>query len=232
MTQIPATLDLNFHTVPDRWAVSQSLGGLGASLEWWLNQAWDDPDKQRTRQEKFSAMNAELAATGPSDGLFFIPLTGGHDDPATTRSGGFVGLRLGHNRADMARAIMESAAFELRWALEAVMKAGMPVDALSMVGGAAHSPHWPGILANTTAVPIHLPQYDNWPALGASILAGLGAGLFETISDALSQFQKSVHKIAPNPLGTVSYDQSFERYQKLYPTVQTQNRSSTERNQT
>ncbi len=40
----------------------------------------------------------------------------------------FLGLQLGHSRADMARAIMESAAYELRWALERVTAANIPIE--------------------------------------------------------------------------------------------------------
>ena len=219
MECIPATLDINFHAVSERWAVSQSLGGLGASLEWWLNQAWLDSEAKHSQQQRFDKLNAEMAQTSPRVGLFFVPLTGGHDDPATTRTGGFVGLQLAHSRADMARAIMESAAFELRWALDALTAAGMPVEALSMVGGAANSPYWPGILANVTAVPIHLPEYDNWPALGAAILAGLGSRIYESTSDALHLFQKPYRVINPEPLVVSSYDVAFNDYIHIYPAL-------------
>lgn len=219
MDYIPATLDINFHTVSERWAVSQSLGGLGASLEWWLNQAWLSPVAKHSRGQRFDELNAEIARTRSMAGLFFIPLTGGHDDPATTRTGGFVGLQLAHSRADMARAIMESAAFELRWALDAVTAVGMPVEALSMVGGGANSPYWPSILANVTAVPIHLPEYDNWPALGAAILAGLGASLYRNTSDALRFFQKPFRLVNPEPWAVSSYDVAFKDYKQIYSAV-------------
>jgi xylulokinase len=107
---------------------------------------------------------------------------------------------------------MESAGFELRWALEALVEAGMPVEGLWMVGGAANSAHWPAILANTTGVPIHLPQYDNWPALGAGILAGYGLELFESIPAGLSHFQKPACEISPDPQIASFYDTCFEGY--------------------
>ncbi len=86
---------------------------------------------------------------------------------------------------------MESAAYELSWALERVTAADIPIRKLWMVGGAAQSPLWPIILANVTGIPIQLPQYDNWPALGAAILAGYGVGVFESYGAGLENFQKS-----------------------------------------
>ena len=217
---VPPELDWNFHPLDGRWVISQSLGGLGASLEWWLNQAWQGVAGEASRSEMFKSLDAELTEASPNSGLFFLPLTGGHDNPATTQSGRFIGLQLNHHRADMARAILESAAYELRWALEIIQKAGLPIEKLWMIGGAAESPHWASILATVTGIPIALPQYDNWPALGAAILAGVGAGLFENVEEGLINFKKPAQEIVPIEALRVHYDDLFEEYKshrKAFP---------------
>ncbi len=214
MEAAPAKLDWNSHALSGRYTISQSLGGLGASLEWWLHQAWRGVGEEAPRQDLFFALDAELSDAKPDEQLCFRPLTGGHDNPATTQRGGFVGLQLSHSRANMAWAIMESAAFELRWALEPIRRAGLPIDRLWMVGGAAQSPHWPQILADATGVPIRLPQYDNWPALGAAILAGVGIGLFESAEEGLLLFQKPARDIIPDAEMLVRYDEMFAVYRK------------------
>jgi xylulokinase len=220
MVGLPDVLGLNFHAYPDRWTLSQSLGGLGASVEWWLNQAWQGMDNSESgdnvsRQKKFKAFNQELEKTEANQGLFFLPMTGGHDDPATTRRGGFIGLDFTHTRAEMGRAIMESAGYELRWALDAVRMAGQPIERLWMVGGAAQSPIWPSILADITGLQIQIPEYDNWPALGAAILAGVGSGLFADIDSALENFRKPTREISPNPDNKKIYESGFYHYKQL-----------------
>ncbi len=223
MDGVPAALDWNFHVLNEsltngRYTISQSLGGLGASLEWWVNQAWRGVAGKASHQEMYAALDAELGVTGGDGRLFFYPLTGGHADPATTQRGGFAGLQLSHSRADMARAIMESAAFELRWATglrqsaAPNQQAGLPLDRLWMVGGAAQSPLWPQILASVTGVPIRLPQYDNWPALGTAVLAGVGIGAFDTVADGLIHFQKPTQDVLPDVVMQMQYDEMFERY--------------------
>ncbi len=212
---IPTTLDLNFHAHPQRWTLSQSLGGLGASLEWWLRQSWAGIDGHINRREMFTSLSYELISTTVNQELFFLPITGGHADPATTRRGSFVGLEFSHTRAMMARAIMESAGYELRWALEPVKMADQPVERLWMVGGAAQSPYWPSILANITNLPIQIPDYDNWPALGAAILAGVGCGLFTDIKSAVELFKKPSIEILPDQIIREKYDQGFERYKEI-----------------
>jgi len=211
MTRLPPTLDLNFHAAPHRWTLSRSLGGLGACFEWWMNQSFRD----ESRATMYAVLNEEISQTKLDRGLFFLPLTGGHDDPATTRRGGFVGLQLGHARADMARAIMESAAFELRWALEPVLSANIPIEKLWMVGGAAQSLLWSSILADVTGIPISLPDYDTWPALGAAILAGDGSGAFASLEQGLQKFQKPQKQIQPQPTMAEPYDKAFQEYRRL-----------------
>jgi xylulokinase len=213
---VPEALDINFHPAPDRWTISQSLGGLGASLEWWINQAWAGERAGASRIQAYEALNQGLADTSPGGGgLFFLPLTGGHEGPATSRPGGFSGLQLSHTREDMARAVLESAAYELQWALSGTIEAGLPMERLWMVGGAARSPYWPNILANVTGVPINLPQYDNWPALGGAVLAGVGCGVYDSIDQGVEHFRKPVETLNPDPEEIFVYDELFKQYQQL-----------------
>ncbi len=214
MADLPASLDVNFHAVPNRWTISQSLGGLGASFEWWLQKSFQLSENENQRAEMLAVLNQEMSQTDIDPELFFLPLTGGHSDPATTRRGGFIGLQLGHSRADLARAIMQSAAYELKWALESVHNAGIPLERFWMVGGAARSTLWPQILADVTGNSINLPQYDNWSALGAAIMAGVAVGAFTSIESALSRFQKPALCVQPQPEMEKRFQENFLQYQQ------------------
>ncbi|MCL7453299.1 MAG: FGGY family carbohydrate kinase [Anaerolineae bacterium] len=233
---LPPSLDLNFLPVPprgpgsQRWTASQSLGGLGASLEWLLQRCWPGAGAE-SRASAFAALDAELAQTRPGgNGLFALPLTGGHSAPAGDQRGALWGLRLDHSRADMARAIMEGAAYELRWALEPIRQAGMPVEQMWMVGGAASSPLWPTIVADVTGVPLSLPQGSHWPAVGAAILAGLGTGAFETMAAGQARFQQPARQIEPDQARMSLYDQWFAAYLALSGSVTRVVRTEMDRN--
>jgi sugar (pentulose or hexulose) kinase len=215
---VPESLDMSFHPAPSRWTVSQSLGGLGATLEWFLRQCWQgvEPHPSTCRVETFAALDAELEGTAPGGGgLFFLPLTGGHSASAAVQSGGFCGLRLDHTRADMARAVMEGVAYELRLALDAIRNAGMPVDQLWMIGGAARSPHWPDILADVAQVSISIPQEGHSPAAGAAILAGVGSGAFDSVEAGQGLFQMPSRTTEPNRTDSAFYAQHLPEYQRL-----------------
>ena len=210
---VPAGMDLNFHVLPQRWTISQLLGGLGASLEWWL-QAHSSSDNHG-RAEIYAALNETLRQSEPGcHGLLFVPLTGAAQVPAGLQHGGFIGLRLDHSRADMARAILEGAAFELRWALAQIKAAGLPVERLWLVGGATRSPVWPQILADASGVPFSVTHYAHWPALGAAILAGTGAGVFASAEAGQARLQQPAREVLPNAAVLSIYDKRFAAYQQ------------------
>ncbi len=214
VASVPAGMDLNFHVVPQRWTVSQLLGSFGASTEWWLNQAWQGVGSQSTpgRTERYTALNVALEKTEPgNDGLLFLPLSHPY--------GGFFGLRLDHTRADMSRAILEGAAMELRRVLEQLGQAGLPVLEMWLAGGATRSPVWPRIIADVTGLPLTVTEYGHWAALGAAILAGVGANAFESYVAGQARLQKPVHPLSPDKTRKRIYDNQFATYQKLRQTL-------------
>ncbi len=224
---IPASMDLNYHVVPGRWVVSQFLGGLGACLEWWLKQCGPGQSAGSTsprtgrqaseaRDAAWAAQNEALADTAPGcAGLVYLPQTGARQVPGAPQLGGFAGLRLDHSRADMGRAIMEGAAYELRWALERLQGAGKAIEEMWMIGGATESPLWPQIVADVTGLPLSLTQYSHGPALGAAILAGLGLGIFDSVEAGRASFRVSARLIEPVQAHAPVYDRQFAAYQWL-----------------
>lgn len=207
--QIPDDMDLNFHVVPAVRTISQLLGGFGATVEWWLSIAWSPTvgTDTATQADLYAALDRTLAdsAAGAHD-LIFLPLG--------VRSG-FTGMRLDHTRADLARAILEGVAFEVRGALEKLASAGVPVDRLWLSGGATRSPLWPGILASVTGKPLWLADNRTWPARGAALLAGLGAGMFGSLEEAVDQWRMPLQVIQPDMTTRDLYTARYHAYRQL-----------------
>lgn len=199
---VPSTMDLSFHAAPQRWTISQFLGGFGATVDWWLQQAWGPADGQGGPAELktlYRQLDAALASGVPgSHGLLFTPLSGPSQVEGSAPGGLFAGLQLAHTRADMARSVLEGCAFEVRWALERLNAGGLPTTELWIAGGAAASPAWPQILADITRTPIVLADYANWAALGGAVLAGWGAGFFPTLEEGVRRLQPPVRRLEPD----------------------------------
>jgi xylulokinase len=218
----PATMELSFHAAPERWTVSQFLGGFGATVDWWLQQAWESPDPARALGLKalYRSLDAALAQSAPgANGLLFTPLSGPSQLPGSPPGGTFSGLQLAHARADMARAILEGCAFEVRWAIDQLGSSGLPTADLWIAGGAAASPVWPQILADIIGVPIVLADYANWAALGGAALAGWGADVFPTLEAGLARLQPPVRRVEPNGALASLYVERYATYRQLAAAV-------------
>ncbi|WP_376099141.1 glycerol kinase GlpK [Roseomonas sp. CCTCC AB2023176] len=132
----------------------------------------------------------ELAARAdPRSGVHLVPAFAGLGAPHWDASarGAILGLTRGSGRAEIARAALESVAWQTRDLLDA-MRADWPaLDAygprasgattLRVDGGMTASAWTMGFLADALQAPVEVPEVAETTALGAAYLAGLGAGL-------------------------------------------------------
>ena len=204
LEQLPPGMDLNFHVVPAVYTASQLLGGFGAVVDWWLTVLYPDS------AERYTALDAALQSSGSND-LYFLPLGGSVQ--AGHAPGGFLGLRLNHTRAEIMAALCQGIGFEVRWALDALAAAHLPAARLWMSGGATHSPHWPALLAAMTGTPVQVAHGANWPARGAALLAGTGAGLLGDLQAAVVRWRLPLATVEPDAHAAARYGARFAGYQ-------------------
>ena len=105
-------------------------------------------------------------------------------------------LAEGHSRADIARAITESAAALLKDNLAYAEANGLRADRITMVGGMTNSATCVGIIAETLGRDIRVVNGVSAGAVGAAMLAGIGAGIFKNERDAFSKmnFKETLYK--------------------------------------
>ena len=128
-----------------------------------------------------SAEVEALAASVPdSGGVVFVPAFVGlgapHWDPHA--SGMLIGLRRGTKPGEIARAALESIAFQVADVLEAVQSETTPLGALRVDGGAAVNNLLMQFQADVLGVPVVRPQVTETTAMGAAYLAGLATGFW------------------------------------------------------
>jgi glycerol kinase len=135
-----------------------------------------------------SAEVEALAASVPdTGGVVFVPAFVGlgapHWDP---HAGGLlIGLRRDTKPGHIARAALESIAFQVADVLEAVhSETGTPLGALRVDGGAAVNDLMMQFQADVLGVPVVRPRVTETTALGAAYLAGLATGFWAS-PDAL-----------------------------------------------
>jgi glycerol kinase len=125
------------------------------------------------RSEDVEALAASVPDAG---GLFLVPAFVGlgapHWDPYAR--GTMVGISRGTNRGHLARAALDSIAYQSAELLVAMQKdAAFPVDEVRADGGAARNNMLMQFQADLLGVPVVRPQVTETTALGAAFLAGL-----------------------------------------------------------
>ena len=128
-----------------------------------------------------SAEVEALAATVPdAGGVVFVPAFVGLGAPHwDAHAGGLlIGLRRDTKPGHIARAALESIAFQVADVLEAVESETTPLAALRVDGGAAVNDLLMQFQADVLGVPVVRPQVTETTALGAAYLAGLATGFW------------------------------------------------------
>jgi len=135
-----------------------------------------------------------------AQGVTFVPALAGEGAPfwrPWTR-GLFAGLSAFSTASDMARAVMEGVAIELRLMVEAFRRFGIDPARVRLAGGGSCSEVWCGIVANAVQLPI-LRMDDPNPSLrGAACYAFTKAGAFGSLEAASRRLASPGSSIDPD----------------------------------
>lgn len=214
-------LILSAHVVPDVWLLQAGTVGGGSSLKWIVEQVGvaEDLVAQVAGGSVFAQVS-NLAATVPvgSDGLIFLPYMAGERSPIwdAHAKGVLFGLSFATTRAHLYRAVMEGVAYSLEHNIRTASEAGVEIDAMYAVGGAANSDVWTQIKADVTGKTINVPAADTATTLGAAILAGVGVGLYPGFEEATRRTTRILRAHHPDPARHQRYQSWFELYAELY----------------
>ena len=131
--------------------------------------------------EQASDTEALAASVDSNGGVYFVPALTGLGSPNWDpyARGTIVGLTRGSTRAHLARATLEAIAYQTVDALQAMQRAGSPaLDELRADGGATVNGWLMQFQADVLGVPVAVAEIAETTALGAALMAGVGAGIW------------------------------------------------------
>ena len=148
------------------------------------------------RSEHVEALARQAADNG---GVFLVPAFVGlgapHWDPDAR--GLMIGVTRGTTRAHLARAALESIAFQSTDVLHAMqLDAHRPISELRVDGGAAGNDLLMQFQADIMGVPVVRPEITETTALGAAYLAGLATGVWSA-TDELAELWRVDRRFDP-----------------------------------
>jgi glycerol kinase len=137
-------------------------------------------------------IEALAASVTDSGGVCLVPAFAGLGAPHwdSRARGAILGLTRGTTAAHLARAALESIAFQVADLLEAMhADAGIAVEELRVDGGASQNNLLLQFQADLLGVPVVRPAVTETTALGAAYLAGLATGVFQSREELASHWR-------------------------------------------
>jgi glycerol kinase len=132
------------------------------------------------------------ASVADNGGVYLVPAFAGlgapHWDPYAR--GTLVGITRGTSSGHIARAALESIAYQVADLLDAMSAdAGIPLKELRVDGGAATNNALMQFQADLLGVPVVRPAVTETTALGAAYLAGIAVGFWQSIDEVSGQWK-------------------------------------------
>ncbi|MDR1496097.1 MAG: xylulokinase [Clostridiales Family XIII bacterium] len=226
--EVKIDLEGRVHTLcasaPGKWTVMSCTQGAGISLKW-LRDTCCLPEileAEKLDVDPYVVMDKLAAEIVPgSDRLIFLPYMMGerspHPDPDCR--GVFFGLSAMHGRPHLIRSVLEGVAFSQLECVEVFREMGVPVGDMVVTGGGSKSDLWSQMLADLYGCPVSGMKSDEGAALGAALLAAVGAGIYDTVQEACATVVKRGDTLTPDPTKKEAYAPYFELYKKLYRTM-------------
>lgn len=167
-----------------RYALEGSVFNAGAVVQWLRDGLG--------LIERSADVEALAASVPDAGGVYLVPAFSGlgapHWDPYAR--GAVVGITRGTSAAHLARAALESIAFQSADVLHAMeADAGTRLAQLRVDGGATANDLLMQFQADLLGVPVVRPRVAETTALGAAYLAGLAAGVWKDTGEIEAQWQ-------------------------------------------
>ena len=203
------------HVLPGRYYAFGAMFSSGASVDWVRKLLG------AASSEEYAALLQEAATVPPGSlGTTYLPHlhigNAPHEDPQSR--GAFVGLRPGSTRAALLRAVLEGLAFESRQSLEGLSAfLNTPPRRITAIGGSTRNALLLEIKASVLGREIQVSSASEAVCLGASLLAGVGAGVYPSVQAASEAVQDTRTSVQPNFTQVPYYQAHYQTvFQLLY----------------
>jgi len=126
----------------------------------------------------------------------FTPLP--HVSATPGFGGTFSGVTLASTPVDIVRSLLEAVACNFSLSLERLRNCGVETNLVRATGGGARNAWWLQQMADVCGIPIEVVAQDEPGTFGAAILAGVGAGVYESVSEAVTRLVAVSRRFEPD----------------------------------
>ncbi|MDQ0206034.1 gluconokinase [Alkalicoccobacillus murimartini] len=207
------------------WVIGGATNNGGNVLRWFRDEwsrgqvAIEDQESKADLYNQLLSL-AEKSPVG-AQGLLFLPFLNGERAPYwnSNARGSFVGIGNHHTQNDFIRSLLEGVIFSVYSVGLALRDLSGPFTDIRASGGFARSPFWLQILADVFKKDIHVPTSYHASAFGAAIVALLGTGHLQSLSE--SDSWTTIANVYEHQAETnETYLELFELYSTLYQALE------------
>jgi xylulokinase len=193
------------------WATLFSLPEIGRRIDWYIENLVLKQEENPDEKYRIFSESSEKIPPGAS-GVYINPFLDSKHVPKSE-----VDLHTHRSREEIARAVMEGPALRMRYNIERLAAAGIRADRIAMVGGPSESPVWARIVAEITGLELKLINGQTAGAVGAAILAAVGAGLFRDEREAFACMGGEGAVLTPSASAVRDYESVYQRFLERLP---------------
>jgi len=212
------------HALPGQWMMEGIGFYCGLTMRWFRDGfcELEKLEADRSRVDPYALMEQAAAQVPPGSngvvGVFSNLMEARrwiHASPSFLQFD--VGNPARSGRKECIRAIEEAAAYVSYGHLQIIEEVTRhSSDEVVFTGGASKGKLWPRILAEVLGRPVRVPRVKESTALGAAMLAGVGASLFPDIAAAANQVVSFEDTIEPDPATHELYLDLYRRWRTIY----------------
>ena len=213
------------HSVPGCWTVMSCTLAAGLSLKWFRDTFCLSEREAASGMgvDPYEIMNVQ-AARSPigANRLLYLPYLMGERSPILDENarGAFIGLSAIHTKYDLLRAVMEGVSYSQRQCLDVLRGMGVTFTEMLACGGGGRSAFWRQMLSDVYGCPMNtIASSGESPALGAAILAGVGAGVYASVQQGCDTVIRTNTPELPDMARSSQYELYYRVFCGLYPAL-------------
>jgi xylulokinase len=211
-------LNTEHHAIPDRFVCF--IYNPGGSLVKWYRDTFAGIEHHQAKAEGrsvYPALFAELTAEPSTVQVLPHFTTTGPPSFISDSSGLMVGLHLATKRSEVLKGIIDGIAFYLKEVVDSLPATGIQIENYRAVGGGSRSDLWVQTCADILGKPITRPLITEAGTLGTAIMAGVGAGFFESYAEGVTAMVSLERTFEPDLALHRRYEGHYQQYRRLWP---------------
>lgn len=213
------------HAIFGKWQLEGYQAGAASIYRWFRDEiaTLQKAYALETNKDAYEIIN-ELVQKAPvgAKGLLLLPFFASATSPRWNpfARGIIMGLTLAHNKECLARAFMEGITLGIKDMIVCILSSGINIDNIRILGGPTKSALWNQMQADIYCKPVETLKVTDAALLGAAILAGVGAEIFNDIQEGVKKMVKIDKKYEPIKKNVKIYNDLYNLYCEVYESLE------------